>query len=123
MHCTPPRAHTRHVARMKTSRLLALLTVSSLMLFCSNLTADDNGEGQGDGEDQGDNCQGGHIEGSETLIASVDLIATSNAPAGAGGFARLISDNEDGTVTSSLSLVISNLDADTYILVIVKKSD
>ncbi len=110
---------------MKTSRLLAWLSSLALLLFTQNLLADDGDDGDTGGGDQGqdENCQGGHIDGSETLIASVDLIATTNAPAGAGGFARLISDNEDGVVTSSLSMTITGLDAGVYTISIVKKSD
>src|ERR1041385_4045911 len=110
---------------MKTTRLLAWLSSLALLLFTQNLLADDGDDGDAGGGDQGqdENCQGGHIDGSETLIASVDLIATTNAPAGAGGFARLISDNEDGVVTSSLSMTITGLDAGVYTISIVKKSD
>src|SRR5437868_2637716 len=111
---------------MKTTTLLSIVSACSLCAFSLPLYADDHhgDDGQGD-DDQGQNedCQGGHIDGSETLIASVDLVATTNAPADAGGFARLRSENEDGVVTSSLSLLITNLPAGTYTLSIVKKSD
>jgi len=108
---------------MKTTRVLALLAACALAVFCPSLRADD-GQNHG-GDDQGENedCQGGHIDGSETLIASVDLVPTTNAPAGAGGFAKLISENEDGVVQSSFSLTITGLDAGVYTLSIVKKSD
>jgi hypothetical protein len=112
---------------MKTTpiRLLCLATAFVLISFCPQLRADDHGSGDcGSGQQGGDdNCQGGDIDGSETLVASVDLLPTTNAPAGAGGFAKLISDNEDGVVTSSLSLTITGLDAGVYTLSIVKKSD
>src|SRR5437588_1061583 len=84
---------------------------------------DENDGRHGDGEGQDENCQGGEIDGSESLIAFVDLVATDGAPAGAGGYAQLISDNEDGVVTSSLNMVITGLDAGVYVISVVKKSD
>src|SRR5437870_4653973 len=58
-------------------------------------TACTNGNGDwtetgGTNEDNG--AQGGQIEGSETLIASVALTPATNAPSGAGGVANLLSD-------------------------------
>jgi len=102
---------------MKTTRLPALCLALVLSSPATHLLADDH-----DG-DSGTNCQGGHIDGSETLIASVDLLPPTNAPSAAGGFAKLISDNEDGVITSSLSLTITGLDAGVYTLSVVKKSD
>src|SRR6478672_9826570 len=102
---------------MKTHSLLSALVVSSLLSFGVNAWAhdDDGGDGQGDNnDDQGENCQGGHIDGSETLIATVTLVATNNAPTNSGGFAKLISENEDGVVSASLSLSITGLSAGTY---------
>jgi hypothetical protein len=96
---------------MKTHSLLSALVISSLLSFGVNTWAlDDNGDDQGDNnDDQGENCQGGHIDGSETLIATVALVATTNAPADSGGVAKLISENEDGVVISSFSLCITGL--------------
>jgi hypothetical protein len=110
---------------MKTHSLLSALVISSLLSFGVNTWAldGDGGDGQGDNNDQGENCQGGQIDGSETLIATVTLVATNNAPTNAGGFAKLISDNEDGVVTSSFSLSITGLTSGTYDLSVVKKSD
>src|SRR5438270_909140 len=105
-----------------------LLMVSSLVFSPVLVRADGDEQGgwhaEGEGEQEQDgNAQGGQIDGSESLVAFVDLIATNGAPANAGGYAQLISDNEDGVVTSSLSMVITNLDAGVYYISIVKKSD
>jgi hypothetical protein len=110
---------------MKTHSLLSALVISSLMSFGINTWAY-GGDGEGDGDnndDQGENCQGGHIDGSETLIATVVLVATNNAPTNSGGFAKLISENEDGVVMSSFSLSITGLTAGTYDLSVIRKSD
>jgi hypothetical protein len=111
---------------MKTHSLLSALVVSSLLSFGVNTWALDDGGGddQGDNnDDQGENCQGGHIDGSETLIATVTLVATNNAPTNSGGFAKLISENEDGVVSSSFSLCITGLTTGTYDLSVIRKSD
>jgi len=109
---------------MKTHSLLSALVISSLLSFGVNTWAHGgDGEGDGDNNDQGENCQGGQIDGSETLIATVTLVATNNAPTNSGGFAKLISDNEDGVVTSSFSLSITGLTTGTYDLSVVRKSD
>src|SRR5437899_2290482 len=112
---------------MKTTKLFSLLTVLALIMFTPHLLADDgdggdNGSGGRD-QGQGDVIQGGQIDGSETLVASVDLLPTTNAPSGAGGFAKLMSENDDGVVRSSLSMTITGLDAGVYTISIVKKSD
>jgi hypothetical protein len=110
---------------MKTHSLLSILVISSLLSLGVNTWADgDHGDGEGDNnDDQGENCQGGHIDGSETLIATVVLVATNNAPTNSGGFAKLISENEDGVVASSFSLCITGLTTGTYDLSVVRKSD
>ena len=110
---------------MKTHSLLSALVISSLMSFGVHTWAHDgDGEsGDGDNNDQGENCQGGQIDGSETLIATVTLVATNNAPTNSGGFAKLISENEDGVVSSSFSLCITGLTTGTYDLSVVRKSD
>jgi len=111
---------------MKIRTFLSALVISSLLSFGVNTWAldDDGGDGQGDNnDDQGENCQGGHIDGSETLIATVTLVATNNAPTNSGGFAKLISENEDGVVSSSFSLCITGLTAGTYDLSVIRKSD
>jgi hypothetical protein len=107
---------------MKTHSFLSALVVSSLLSFGINTRA--LGDDQGDNnDDQGENCQGGHIDGSETLIATVVLVATNNAPTNSGGFAKLISENEDGVVSSSFSLCITGLTTGTYDLSVIRKSD
>ena len=111
---------------MKTHTLLSVLVISSLLSFGVNTWAHDGdgGDGQGDNnDDQGENCQGGHIDGSETLIATVALVATTNAPADSGGVAKLISENADGAVTSAFSLSITGLTTGTYDLSVIRKSD
>lgn len=111
---------------MKTNSLLSILLMFAMTCFsiAAKADGDENGSGdQGDNDDQGENCQGGHIDGSETLVATVTLVPTTNAPADASGMANLISDNEDGVVTSSFSLSITGLTAGVYDLSVVKKSD
>jgi hypothetical protein len=111
---------------MKTHSLLSALVISSLLSLGVNTWAHDGHEGDGEGDnndDQGENCQGGHIDGSETLIATVVLVATNNAPTNSGGFAKLISENEDGVVSSSFSLSITGLTTGTYDLSVIRKSD
>src|SRR5215475_13410765 len=111
---------------MKTHSFLSAFVISSLLSFGVNTWAgdDDGGDGQGDNnDDQGENCQGGHIDGCETLLATVTLVATNNAPTNSGGFAKLISQNEDGVVTSSFMLCITGLTAGTYDLSVIRKSD
>src|SRR5882762_8248939 len=99
-----------------------ILSLAVSLVFCSLSARGDGGDNEGTGG-QDENSQGGQIDGSESLIATVDLVATTNAPTGAGGFAKLISDNEDGVVTSSLSMTITGLSTGVYTISIVKKSD
>jgi hypothetical protein len=82
------------------------------------------------GDWSGTNCtnedggpQGGQIDGSETLIATVALLPTTNAPAHAGGVANLVSDNEGGLATNQCSITTTGLVSGVYTLSIVKKSD
>jgi len=84
-------------------------------------------DGQGD---QGDNNQGDcngnqstNSSGSEEFEASISLVATTNAPSGATGTARLEEESEDGNVDSSLKLIVQGLDAGDYTLSAVKISD
>jgi hypothetical protein len=51
------------------------------------------------------------------------LVATNNASTNSGGFARLLSENEDGVVISSFSLSITGLTTGTYDLSAIRKSD
>jgi hypothetical protein len=108
---------------MKTS-LISTLVICALLSFGIQARAqDDGGEGDGDHNQQGQDCQDGNIDGSETLVATVTLTATTNAPANASGMAKLISDNEDGTVKSSFTLSITGLADGVYDLSAVRKSD
>jgi len=110
---------------MKTNSLLSILLMSAMLCFNIAARADghEGSDDQGDNDDQGENCQGGHIDGTETLVATVTLVPTTNGPVDASGVANLISENEDGVVTSSFSLSITGLTAGVYDLSIVKKSD
>src|SRR5947208_3066399 len=94
-----PLAEETFQTTMKTTQIPTIFVALSLLAFSSAVRADDDGgDHGGDNQGQNEGCQGGQIDGSETLIASVDLVPTTNAPSGAGGFAKLISDNEDGVV-------------------------
>jgi hypothetical protein len=105
-----------------------------LLIVSYSVRAHD-GEHEGDHGDAGGNChtnwvdggditnQDGQIDGSETLVATIMLVPTNNAPADASGVAKLISDNEDGVITSSFSLTTAGLSADVYTLSVVKISD
>jgi hypothetical protein len=118
---------------MKTKLLTFLL--SGLVGLSLNAFADDDhgGDNQGDqqgdnqggqeGENQGDDQQGGNIDGTETLLATITLAAPTNAPSSATGTATLVSDNEDGTVTATLTIDTQGLIAGDYTLSVVKKSD
>jgi hypothetical protein len=114
---------------MKPTFLLSALLSGAMMFFGLNALADD-GEGDeghdhhgGSGQSDSEDCQGGHIEGSETLTATVVLVATNSAPTNSGGVATLISANFCGMVVSALSLCVTGLDAGTYDLSVVRKSD
>jgi hypothetical protein len=109
---------------MKKNLFISIIAAASLVLSGLNVSAEDgqdNNHQDNNGEES--DCQGGQIDGSESLIASVALVPSTNAPSGAGGRANLISDNEDGIVTASLSLSITGLTSGTYSLALVKKSD
>src|SRR3954471_1126352 len=108
---------------MKTK--LLTLFVSVLVGLNLNVLADGDHEGdhQGDQQDEGDNEHGGDIDGSETLIAQIVLTPTDNAPATATGQAKLESDNEDGTVSATLTIKTQGLEAGDYTLSVVKTSD
>jgi len=67
----------------------------------------------------GDEC---HIHGSETMDAIVVMNATSNAPAGATGVAKIDSDNEDGDESARIDLKTFGLTPDTYDLSITLQS-
>ena len=123
---------------MKTHTVSALFTGLFLLTSISIVRADGdwasctngssttwtNGGWTEDGcTNEDDEAQGGQIDGSETLIATIALTPTTNAPAGAGGMAILISDNEDGISTNQCSITTTGLVAGVYTLSVVKKSD
>src|SRR5215831_14198595 len=89
---------------MKPLKLLLILCASALAFYSIPLRADDDEGGDGDhnacqNDDQNEDCQGGHIDGTETLVATVALLPTTNAPDGASGLANLVSNNQTGVVT------------------------
>lgn len=104
---------------MKAKYLIPILCAVTLLAFNCTVRADD-------GEDGGGNCQTNscsgtndcNIDGSETFDAVVVLEATSNAPAGALGIAKIDSDNEDGTEQATVDLKTFALTPGDYDLVI-----
>ena len=126
---------------MKVKTLLFTLFVSVLVALNLNVLGDDEHDGDhhdqsgdnggdhhggqdGDQEnDQTDEPQGGQIDGSESLDAKVVLVATTNAPTGASGCAKLEVQDENGAVTATLEVKTKGLNAGDYTLSVVKKSD
>jgi hypothetical protein len=94
-----------------------LINTAFAFLFCTTLSlvtivcADD--------KDQ----PGGDIQGTERLRQTILLTATTNAPFGATGMAELEAENEDGTNTATLVVEVEGLQADTYSISVVRKSD
>lgn len=87
-----------------------------LMFFaalCFTALAHDGGEGDTN------EC---NIHGSESMDAVVILNATSNAPAGAAGIAKIESENEDGSETARIELKTFALDPGTYDLSVALQS-
>src|SRR5436190_22311688 len=83
---------------MKSNLFVTLMVAFCLLTFNYTLTSygDDQGD-QGDGQDQQDQesqdqegPDNGEIDGSESLEAKVILVATTNAPAGATGCAKIV---------------------------------
>ncbi len=101
---------------MKRYCVIPVLLAFSLGVCPLQARADDGGE-------QGDNCQGGSIQGNETLDAHIMLVATNNAPSGASGLAELKAYNNNGTTTATLDIKTVGLDAGDYTLSAVLKSD
>lgn len=105
-------------------KLLTPVLCCLTALSISALADDGSGDGQGD-NNQGD-CGGNqstNSSGSEEFEATVTLVATTNAPSGATGVARLEEESEDGSVDSSLKVTVQGLDAGDYTLSAVKISD
>src|SRR5436309_386467 len=100
---------------MKMKLLLPVLAASAVLALNANLLADDS---QGDNDSQ-DEC---NISGQETMDAVVVLTATSNAPAGATGIAKIESENEDGNESASMEVKTSGLAAGDYLLSITLQS-
>jgi hypothetical protein len=101
---------------MKTRFFLPALCA---VLFAISLRAFAWGDGG-----QGCCCQSNacDISGTEVMFAVVDLIATSNAPAGATGVATIESENECGNESAKLKVRTAGLDAGDYILSITLQS-
>lgn len=74
-----------------------------------------------DDGDQGDQDEC-HIHGNETMDAIVILNATSNAPAGATGVAKIESENEDGNESAEIDLKTFGLVPGMYDLSITLQS-
>src|SRR5690348_15792671 len=92
------------------------LLASSLLAFTIHVIADDDG-----GEcDHSQDCS---IDGDENMEATVTLVATTNAPDGASGLAKLDSENEDGNSTAELKIITTGLDPGDYVLSITRISD
>jgi hypothetical protein len=80
--------------------------------ICFTAVADDGGT-------NGDEC---NINGTETMDAVVVLNATSNAPAGAAGVAKIDSENDDGSESASLEIKVHGLDPGVYDVSIIQQS-
>jgi hypothetical protein len=98
---------------MKTKYLLPVLCTAVLLSFNLNARADGGDCGQTN------EC---NINGNEVMDAIVTLTATSNAPAGATGFAIIDSDNEDDCESATLKVRTFGLDPGDYILSITLQS-
>jgi hypothetical protein len=92
------------------------LLVSSVLAFTIHVAADD----EGGGCDHSHDC---NIDGDENMEATVVLTATTNAPDGASGTAKLESENEDGNATTDLKLFTAGLNPGDYVLSITRISD
>jgi hypothetical protein len=99
---------------MKLQYLIPAFLGVSLTIF--NVRAHDEGEFHDHSED----C---HIQGTETMDATIVLTATTNAPEGAGGIAKLESENEDGDATATLEIKTFGLLPGDYVLSAIRQSD
>jgi hypothetical protein len=96
---------------MKMKYLLPVVFAAAALAFNFNALADDG--------ETNDEC---HIDGGEVMDAVIVLNATSNAPAGATGIAKIDSENEDGAEAASLDLKMVGLDPGDYDLSITLQS-
>lgn len=104
---------------MKTKHLLPVLFAATALAFNLNARADDGwGDGGGCGSNSVCGTNGCDINGSESMFAVVVLDATSNAPTGAEGIAKIDSDNEDGTTSTSIDLKAFALTPGDYDLLV-----
>src|SRR5437763_65269 len=74
-------------------------------------------------DDENDDGDSTDIQGSEDFEAKVTLVATTNAPAGATGCAKIESEDDDGAMTANFELKLIGLNPGNYILSVVKASD
>jgi hypothetical protein len=101
--------------------VFALCTVNHSLAW----SGDQNGDGDSQGQDGGDQegPDNGDINGNESLHAKIILVATTNAPAGAKGCAKLEADDNNGTNTATLEIKTTGLDPGDYDISVVRKSD
>jgi hypothetical protein len=88
---------------MKMKYLLPVVFAAAALAFNFTARADDG--------ETNDEC---HIDGTEVMDAVVVMTATSNAPAGATGIAKIDSENDDGNETASVDLKLVGLDPGDY---------
>src|SRR5262245_63059513 len=110
---------------MKAKLLVSMMLVSCLFTFNYALSsyADDQGDEQEQECHDEDGPDDGDIDGHESLEAKVILVATTNAPAGATGCAKIEAENEDGVQTVELTIKTKGLPPGDYDLSAVRKSD
>jgi hypothetical protein len=95
---------------MKMKSLLSALIVTALLAFARSAAAHG-----GDDDEHGSN-KGCDIDGHEVMKAVVFLTATTNAPAGAFGVAKIEAEHEDGEDEAELELKLVGLTDGDYIL-------
>jgi hypothetical protein len=97
---------------MKTKHLLPVIFAAFLLAFNFPARADDGGTNS-------DEC---NINGTETMDAVIVLNATSNAPAGAAGIAKINSENDDGNESATVELTTIGFDPGVYDLSVTLQS-
>jgi hypothetical protein len=110
---------------MKAKLFVSMMLATCLFTFNYALPsyADDQGDEQEQECHDEDGPDDGDIDGNESLEATVMLVATTNAPAGAKGVAKLEAENEDGVQTVELEIKTQGLPPGDYDLSAVRKSD